>query len=203
MKMRQSILGLLAFALIVAFASAAYASCTGSNRITRANAECLHGWWDNNTWPSKSTFGAQNLCPDWGKVVAKVDIEAASDRTWHLANGDKRRGSTSNSVRNIYCCKDLGDEMCNKEDRVSVASCKTQFEASDADDDCDLNADPTTDSTHCTFNLTCTYTDTDNVDYTHTSNQLGVPWNRVDELEFCVDHGDRIRPVMSLRVDGC
>ena len=130
MKTRHPILGLLAFALIMVVAGTAYASCTGSNRIDRDDAECLSGWWDNNSWPKKSTFGAQNLCPNWGKVVAKVDIKDAGDRTWHLANGDKRRGSTSNTVRDIYCCKDLGDQMCNKTDRVSVASCRTQFEDS-------------------------------------------------------------------------
>ena len=202
MKLRQSIPGLLAFVLIVAFAGTADASCTGSNRISHGSAECLHGWWDNNSWPNDSKFGAQNLCPDWGKVVAKVDIEAASDRTWHLDDGDKRRGSTSNRVRGVYCCKDLGDEMCDKEDVVTAASCKTQFEASDANDDCTMDSDPTTDSTHCVFDLTCTYTDPNGVKYEH-DGAPGVPWNRVDELEFCVDHGDRIRPVMSLRVDGC
>jgi len=34
-------------------------------------------------------------------VVAKVDIANAGDSTWHLADGYKRRGSTSHSVRDI------------------------------------------------------------------------------------------------------
>ncbi len=101
MKTRHSIIGLLAFAFIAAVAGEAWAACTGSNRIDHSDAECLHGWWDNNSWPRESTFGAQNLCPDWGTVVAKVDIAGTSDRTWHLANGDKRRGRTSFTVRDM------------------------------------------------------------------------------------------------------
>ena len=201
MKTRHRILSLLAFVLIVAVAGEAKASCTGSDRVSRDNAECLSGWWDNNTWPKNSTFGAQNLCSDWGKVVAKVDISGASDRTWHLADGGKRRGSTSNSVRNIYCCQDLGDKMCNKADRVSVASCKTQFEARPADDDCELNGDPTVDVTHCTLNLTCTYTDTNGVEHERTST-YGVPWNRTDDVEFCVEHVG-VLPRMWMSISGC
>lgn len=204
MKARHPILGLLAFALIVAVAGDAYASCTGSNRVDRDNAECLNGWWDNNSWPKKSTFGAQNQCPDWGKVVAKVDIKNAGDKTWHLGDGNSRTGSTSSTVRDIYCCKDLGDKMCNKGDRVSVASCKTQFEASKADDDCYYNGDPTIEgsgNTHCKFNLTCIYRVSDSEKYEHTATYT-VPWNRADEIEFCVEHVG-VRPAMSMSVDGC
>ena len=202
MKTRYPILGLLAFILIVAVAGAAYASCTGSNRVARSNAECLSGWWDNNNWPSNSTFGARNLCPDWGKVVAKVDIKNAGDKTWYLSGGNARRGSTSHTVRNIYCCQDLGDKMCNKADRVSVDSCKTQFEKSDAaDGDCDLNGDPTVDETHCAFNLTCTYTDTNEVEHERTST-YGVPWSRADDVEFCVEHTG-VLPRMWMSISGC
>ena len=202
MKARYPSLGLLAFALIVTVAGEAYASCTGSDRVSRDNAECLSGWWDNNTWPQNSTFGAQNLCPDWGKVVAKVDISGASDRTWHLADGSKRRGSTSNSIRNIYCCQDLGDKMCNKADMVSAASCKTQFEASAADDDCDLDGDPTLDgTTSCVFELTCTYTGNGGVEYEY-DGRLGLSWHRADEIVFCGEHVG-IQPRMWLSTGSC
>ena len=201
MRTRHPILGLLAFALIMVVAGTAYASCTGSNRIDRDDAECLSGWWDNNSWPKKSTFGAQNLCPDWGKVVAKVDIKDAGDRTWHLADGDKRRSSTSNTVRDIYCCQDLGDKMCNKADRVSAASCKTQFEASPANDDCDMDSDPTVDGdVTCRIELTCSYTATDGTEYERQS-ILGVPWSLADDVDFCVEHTG-IQPRMWLDSDG-
>ncbi len=202
MKTRHRLLGLLAFALIVTVAGGAYASCTGSDRVSRDNAECLSGWWDNNSWPKKSTFGAQNLCPDWGKVVAKVDIRNATDRTWHLADGNKRRSNTSHTVRNIYCCQDLGDRMCNKADMVSVASCRTQFEKSDAADDCELDGDPTVDNeTACIFELTCDYTGTDGVDYEYDV-RYGLSWHRADDIEFCAEHIG-FRPRMWLSISGC
>ena len=57
-------------------AGAAYASCGISDRVTFHHSECVHGWWDNNDWPRKSTFGAQvqNDCHLWGTVVVKVDL---------------------------------------------------------------------------------------------------------------------------------
>ena len=186
MKTPHPILGLLAFAFIVAVAGEAWAACTGSNRIDYSDAECLHGWWDNNSWPKDSTFGARNLCPDWGTVVAKVDIAGTSDRTWHLANGDKRRGRTAFTVRDIYCCKDLADNFCDKTDLVSVASCRDQFEDSEAADDCVLDSDPSVINTHCVFDLTCEYT-ADGTDQEHSSTYT-IIWHRADQIQFCVQH---------------
>lgn len=177
---------MLAFAFIAAVAGEAWAACTGSNRIDHSDAECLHGWWDNNSWPRESTFGAQNLCPDWGTVVAKVDIAGTSDRTWHLANADKRRGRTSFTVRDIYCCKDLADNFCDKTDLVSVASCTDQFEDSEAADDCVLDGNPTVNNTHCVFDLTCEYT-ADGTDHEHSSTYT-IIWYRADDIQFCVQH---------------
>ncbi|MYD94822.1 MAG: hypothetical protein F4Y02_14270 [Chloroflexi bacterium] len=187
MKTRYPILGLVAFALIVAVAGEARASCTGSNRVSRDNSECLHGWWNNRSWPNNSTFAAQNTCPGWGRVVAKIDIQNASDRTWYLGDSTVRRGDTSSRVRDIWCCKDLADRMCNKADRVTSDSCKSQFEESNADDDCDLDGDPTTDETQCKFKLSCTFTDTDGEDHSYTTSDYSVTWTLVDSLEFCVD----------------
>ncbi len=139
MRTRHSILGLLAFALIVAVAGAAYAaSCSGSNRVFHSNAECLHGWWDNNEWPKDSTFGVQGSCSDWGTVVAKIELVGAMDRTWHLNNDNKRRGSSSSRVNGIHCCKDVGD-LCNHDDMMTPDNCKSQFEDSPAANTCYLS----------------------------------------------------------------
>ena len=140
MKMIQSILGLLAFAASMVVAGAANADCWGDNRVTFHHSICLHGWWDNNPWPKKSTFGAQvqNDCPLWGTVVAKVDQASCSDKTWHLNNTNKRRGSEASQVNGIHCCKDVGD-LCNKTDLVTVDGCTGQFDDSPASDSCYLS----------------------------------------------------------------
>ena len=196
MKMRRAMIALLAFVLSAGLADAAYASCDSNERTSHDNAECLHGWWDNNTWPTKSTFGAQNLCPDWGTVVAKVDIRSATDRTWHLSNGNKRRGDTSFTVRDISCCEDLSD-LCDKEDVVTVASCKSEFEKSSANNDCIHDNEPTTNEEFCRFDLKCTYTDDEGEDYYHNT-IYGVSWHTVENIVFCTEHvGIRPRLWMS------
>ena len=144
MKTRQSILGLLAFAAIIIVAGAAYASCTGSNRVSHANAHCLNAWWDNNPWPKKSTFGVQVMddCHLWGKVVAKIDLAACIDKTWHLTNANKRTGSEACRVSDIHCCKDVGD-LCRKRDLVTLEGCRGQFNDSPASDSCYLSGGTT------------------------------------------------------------
>ena len=144
MKTRQLILGLLAFATIIIVAGAAYASCTGSNRISSRNAHCLQGWWDNNPWPKKSTFGVQVMddCHLWGKVVAKIDLAACADKTWHLTHANKRTGSAACRVSDIHCCKDVGD-LCRKRDLVTLDGCRSQFNDSPASDSCYLSGGTT------------------------------------------------------------
>ena len=144
MKVRQSILGLLAFAASMVVAGVAHADCWGENRVTFHHSECLHGWWDNNSWPKKSTFGAQvqNDCHLWGTVVAKVDLASCTDKTWHLNNTSKRRGSEACRVNGIYCCKDVGD-LCRKKDLVTIAGCTSQWNNSPASDTCELSGGET------------------------------------------------------------
>ena len=169
MKIRQSILGLLAFAASLVVAGAAYASCGISDRVTFHHSECLHGWWDNNDWPRKSTFGAQvqNDCHLWGTVVAKVDLASCSDKTWHLNNTNKRRGSEACRVNGIHCCKDIGD-LCNKTDLITVNGCTGQFDDSPASDSCYLSGGeittfntimglPAQSVTYSTSSLTCNF----------------------------------------------
>ena len=193
MKMRRSILGLLAFVLIAAIAGDAYAACTGSNRIRHNDVECLHAWWDNNSWPSRSEVWARNDCPSWGKVVAKIDIRSASDKTWHLTTGGTRYSHTSNRIRSVSCCKDLGIKMCNRADLVSVSSCKSQFNKSDASDDCTQNGNPTVDDYKCIFDLTCDHEESDGTEHEYNKSYT-VSWHRADEIMFCSSgSGDSIK----------
>ena len=134
--------------------------------MTFHHSECLHGWWDNNDWPKKSTFGAQvqNDCHLWGTVVAKVDLASCSDKTWHLNNTSKRRGSEACRVRGIYCCKDIGD-LCEKKDLMTTESCTNQWNDSPASDTCYLSGGETYTSgttspssvTHSKNNYTCSF----------------------------------------------
>ena len=97
-----------------------------------------------------------------------------------------------NTVRHIYCCKDLADNFCDKTDLVSVASCTDQFDESEAADDCVLNSDPTVNNTHCVFDLTCEGTATDGTVHEHSSTYT-VIWTRADDIQFCFEQTGNVR----------
>ena len=171
--MRNAIFGFLAFAMSMLLADTVRADCWGDNRVTFHHTECLHGWWDNNSWPKKSTFGAQvqNDCHLWGTVVAKVDLASCSDKTWHLNNTNKRRGKEACQVRGIYCCKDIGD-LCARDDMVTRENCEGEFNKSPASDTCrpsggttytsgstsPVNITSSVDNSSCTVHAKCEYT---------------------------------------------
>ena len=192
MKIRRSFPGLLAFAAVIVVTSAACASCTGSNRMTHQDAECLHGWWDNNPWPAKSTFGVRvkNDCHLWGTVVAKIDLASCTDKTWHLNNTDRRRGKEACTVNCIYCCKDVGD-LCNRSDLVTIEECTNQWDNSYANDTCNLSDDSASSVTADTSNLTCSfwancqYTASDGTTKQKATSLEGVDWLGVDKLVNC------------------
>ena len=194
MKARHPILGLLAFAAIMVVAGAAYASCTGSNRVTFHNSECLHGWWDNNPWPRKSTFGVQGFCKDWGTVVAKIELAGCIDKTWHLDHNNKRRGSELCQVRGIHCCKDVGD-LCNPGDVVTIAGCTSQWDESPASDTCYLSggvtynasglASVTWSGDNCNFWAKCDYTADDGTTQEKQTSISNVYWPDADEVQNC------------------
>ena len=41
--------------LLLAFPGASHAACEWSDRITLADADCLDGGWNNQSWPKKDT----------------------------------------------------------------------------------------------------------------------------------------------------
>ena len=89
------------------------------------NAECLYAWWNNRGLLRKSPYHVSNQCYQYGKVVAKVDLVSASDRTIHLTDALPRDGDTRHRIRGISCCSDLG--ICNRSDAVTDEGCRTQF----------------------------------------------------------------------------
>ena len=108
--------GAVALAAFLAVSGASYASCTGNNRVSLGDADCLSGGHSNSCTSRifgkcityTSSFWAQKVCTGGRKVVAKIDLKSASDRTWHLTNTGERNGSASSKVNGIYCCSDLG-----------------------------------------------------------------------------------------------
>ena len=117
---------LLAVALILLPASTADASCGSGSRVNHRDAECLSASWNNRGVLKKSPYHVRNMCPEYGKVVAKVDLVSAMDRTLHLDDGSQRDGSTIHRIRGISCCSDIG-ELCNRSDVVTDAGCVAQF----------------------------------------------------------------------------
>ena len=117
---------LLAVALILLPASTAEASCSTGNRVDHKDAECLSASWKNRGVLKKSPYHVRNMCPEYGKVVAKVDLKSAMDRTLHLDDGSQRDGTTIHRIRGISCCSDTG-VLCNRSDLVTDEGCVAQF----------------------------------------------------------------------------
>ncbi len=109
--------------LVPAIASAS--QCSRGERVNHRDAECLYAWWKNRGLLKKSPYHVSNQCSEYGKVVAKVDLAAARDRTLHLADALPRDGDTRHRIRGISCCSDMG--ICNRADAVTDAGCKAQF----------------------------------------------------------------------------
>ena len=117
---------LLAVAIILLSATTADASCSAGNRVDHRDAECLSAWWKNRGLLKKSPYHVRNMCPEYGKVVAKVDLKSAMDRTLHLNDGLPRDGDTRHRIRGISCCSDTG-ALCNRSDVVTDAGCLARF----------------------------------------------------------------------------
>lgn len=143
-----------AVVLSVLAVSQVHASCTGGNRISYRAAECLDARWKNTSYIFGSSFAAQNRCSDYGKVVAKIDLKAGKDKTWHLRDGNPRSGESHSKVRWIHCCRDLS-KLCNYSDVVTSVSCMTEFNKSSAADSCTLRLDPNANGKNCNFFLRC------------------------------------------------
>ena len=175
--------GLVAFVLLLLLGSEAFASCTGSNRIWHNSAECLVAEWESKSWPQTSWFRVGSSCPEFGKVVAKVDIKNASDRTIHLTNSNSRSGSSTHSIRGIYCCKDVGD-LCNYPDLVNPQGCVDQFRESPAKETCSLYKRPTVgdSTTQCNFKAWCRF---DHGEYSGQSTLNNVLWYKADDMINC------------------
>ncbi len=118
-------IALLAGALLLLPENAEASQCSRGERVNHRDAECLYAWWKNRGLFKKSPYHVSNQCSEYGKVVAKVDLVSASDRTIHLIDDIPRDGDTRHRIRGISCCSDLG--ICNRSDAVTDEGCLAQF----------------------------------------------------------------------------
>ena len=178
---------LLAAALMLLPATTAEASCSTGNRVDHRDAECLSASWKNRGVLKKSPYHVQNMCPEYGKVVAKVDLKSAMDRTLHLDDGSQRDGTTIHRIRGISCCSDIG-ELCNRSDIVTDAGCVAQFNrVSSAAWTC---VDETASAAISGENYNCTVTARcegrhDPVFHQYRTTSITVPWLDLGDVNNC------------------
>ena len=180
-------IAVLAVALtLLLSADAAMAACSKGNRVDHRDAECLSANWDNRGVLRKSPYHVRNMCPDYGTVVAKVDLRSAMDRTLHLDDGDWRDGSTIHSIRGISCCSDSGD-LCNRSDVLNDEGCLARFlQASSAAATCkNATARYSGERGTCTIAADCLWADPDRVVHPYKHTRILVPFPDLDEVRNC------------------
>ena len=168
-------------------ATTADASCGSGSRVNHRDAECLSASWKNRGVLKKSPYHVRNMCPEYGKVVAKVDLKSAMDRTLHLDDGSQRDGTTIHRIRGISCCSDIG-ELCNRSDIVTDAGCVAQFNrVSSAAWTC---VDETASAAISGENYNCTVTARcegrhDPVFHQYRTTSITVPWLDLRDVNNC------------------
>ncbi len=178
---------LLAAALMLLPATTADASCGSGSRVNHRDAECLSASWKNRGVLKKSPYHVRNMCPEYGKVVAKVDLKSAMDRTLHLDDGSQRDGSTIHRIRGISCCSDTG-VLCNRSDLVTDEGCVAQFNrVSSAAWTC---IDETASAAISGENYNCTVTARCEIRYDpvfpqYKTTSITVPWLDLGDVSNC------------------
>ena len=182
---------LLAAALILLPATTAAGSCSSGDRVDHRDAECLSASWKNRGVLKKSPYHVRNMCPDYGKVVAKVDLKSAMDRTLHLNDGSQRDGSTLHRIRGISCCSDTG-ALCNRSDVVTDAGCLARFkQVSPASWTCHRPravAAISGENYNCTISAECWVSNPPPVFYPYMPTRITVPWLDLGDVHNCRGH---------------
>ena len=177
-------IALLATLLLLLPASAAAGSCSTENRVDHRDAECLSAWWKNRGLLKKSPYHVSNQCPEYGKVVAKVDLVSARDRTIHLTDHIPRDGDTRHRIRGISCCSDMG--ICNRSDVVTDKGCLARFRrVSPARATCGLAIARAVNSggnPECRISAMC---ESAGPGFMNPLTHVTVPWLDMDEVRNC------------------
>ena len=176
-----------ALALAALLAGQAHAGCAIGHRISHQSADCLRV--QINTAGSGQTVEVQNLCPDLGDVVARIDKELEMNVVVYLTTGSTATQSAT-QVNGVYCCTGLGD-LCNVSDIVDDDVCLDQFEGSSAADSCKDETTTATSNGECAISATCK--DINGV-YSQYQSTATVSWLDAARLHNCNK---------KLRVGGC
>ena len=159
--------------------------------MDHGDAECLSASWNNRGLLKKSPYHVQNMCPAYGKVVAKVDLKSAMDRTLHLDDGSRRDGSTLHRIRGISCCSDTG-ALCNRSDVVTDAGCLARFkQVSPAAWTCERPravAVISGENYNCTISAECWMSNPPPVFYPYRPTRITVPWLDLGDVHNCRGH---------------
>ena len=179
-------IALLAVALLLLPADAEAGQCSRPERVNHRDAECLSASWKNRGLLKKSPYSVSNQCSEYGKVVAKVDLVSAGDRTLHLTDSHPRDGDTRHRIRGIYCCSDLST-LCNRSDVESDAGCLKLFEReSTAAATCaSATATYSSENGTCTISAECRPRDAPGQDMYASRTRVTVPATDVDEVHNC------------------
>ena len=139
----------------------AHAACESNQRISDDDSECLESeTWESGSWfKRRYHYKARNLCYDLGKLVAKVDIQGAADKTltFNYADGAWKEGSVGGAtpVRNVTCCSD-SSVVCNRDDLVTDANCGARWLESEAHESCvDAVSTADADNSRCEISARC------------------------------------------------
>ena len=182
---------LLAAAFMLLPATTAEASCSTGNRVDHRDAECLSAWWKNRGLLKKSPYHVSNQCSEYGKVVAKVDLVSARDRTIHLIDDIPRDGDTRHRIRGISCCSDTG-ALCNRTDVVTDAGCLARFmQVSPAARTCARPraiAAISGENYNCTISAECWMTVPPPEFYPYMPTRISVPWLDLGDVRNCAGH---------------
>ena len=179
-------IALLAGALLLLPENAEASQCSRGERVDHRNSECLYAWWKNRGLLKKSPFQVRNQCSEYGKVVAKVDLAWASDRTLHLIDDIPRDGDTRHRIRSISCCSDISD-LCNRSDVVTDEGCLARFRQSPASKKCwnaSASAAISGDDYSCNVSADCEYFDW-GMQRLQRHTNITAPWLELDDVNNC------------------
>ena len=173
----------LAVVLMLLPATTAEASCSAPNRVDHRDAECLSAWWKNRGLLKKRPYHVRNMCPEYGKVVAKVDLTSARDRTPHLNDGLPRDGDTRHRIQGISCCSDIG-ALCNRSDVLTDAGCLARFQRESSAGRTCVRATATISNENriCTISAECRMAVPPYVLLPYVPTRIAVPFVDLDEV---------------------
>ena len=184
----------LAVAVLALLAIPAEAACEKGKRVSHRDAECLSAGQGNRAASKLNSFHVQNMCPAYGRVVARVDLRDARDRTLTLDDGARRDDSTIHRIEGISCCSD-SSTLCNRSDVVTDAGCRSRFvEESSAiwtcgTDNLAATASISGESYNCTITAGCepawAHHSTVFWTYPYMVSSITVPWTELDEVSNC------------------